>query len=714
MRRLALLILLLLAAPLCAQEAPDPVQEKVRGLIARLSDDQWQVRERSQRELVGIGEPARKQLKESLDHADLEIRNRASLALIAIGESFGHAVECAVAEGEGRRNHGRAALANLFRIDDAQSLRPLAPFEMQMRYYGGGEELRMTQPPALAMARLESVSGLRLFVSPGAHPLWQRVLAQPSMDLNVGGDVRQPAYVKPALENSLRALLGADASGVSIRVTPMRIGRATFLYLSASSEPLGEDQGRRAGVELVNALLENDASSARAAALLAEGAATDSSAADRIRREYLSSPDALRLLWLALALGPDDAVIAAVRKLDPAPALALLESADWTAMSLAARFLECLEPPARARLLSPLITGSRKTLGLTAALWCARGSDLTPEARARAQALLTLREDGLAAAAVRWFAGAPELSDAELEQVWRAAENQPAESAFFAATLELITRPDIAQRLVESARKALAGVQETQQALAAAVLTGRTRPEDLALALDKLARRNPGLTQRLAAMFTGCTELDAAAQDKLVAGLTHDDAAIRREYAGALRVCAPGLRRDVVQRWAARITEAMGEDETRAPRKILHSRVALWAFQAALDDARALENLMAGVTGDDPEKAKLAGAALPDALAEAVLLKELESLRTRAKAPHAMMVSAEVYVEFCRRAVAAGDRAVFRKYYGLAITLNFPNNYMIRSELNQLQQRLNRLPDNSARQDLLPRGPVLNKLELEP
>jgi len=710
-RRLALIILLLLAAPLAA----DATEDKVRDLIARLGDNSWEVRERSQRELVGIGEPARKQLKEALENKDLEIRNRASSTLIAMGESFAHAVECATSQSDGLRAHGRAALANLFRIDDPQNLRALSAQELQMRYYGGNEELRMTQPPALAIARLESVSGMRIFVSPGGQALWQRAMSQPSMDMTVSGDARQVPFVKMALENTLRNLFGGDASGEFLRVTPMRVGRAHFFYLTPGTDTGNQDQGRRVGEELIAALLGDDARSVRAAALLAEGAATDSTASDRIRKEYQANPDSVRLMWLAVALGADDNLRAAIRKQDAAPAIKLLEGMDWAALAMAARFLECLEPAVRGPLLEPLISQSRQTLAVMAALCCARGCDLSAAARERARTLLASREDGIAAASVRWFSGAKELSDAELETVWKAAETQQPDSGFFEATLELVARPDVVTRLVERASKALSGVQETQQALAAAVLTGRARPADLSVALDKLQRRDrPGLTQRLAAMFTGCKELDEAARGKLVNGLCHDDPVVRREYASALRVCDAELLEVVVALWADKVNTAIGEaDESKATRKYVHSRVQLWAFQAALDDVKALELLMTWANEADVEKAKLAGAALPDAMPEELLVKELDALVNRAKAPNAAQVSAEAYLEYCRRALARADRATFRKYYGLAITLQFPNNYMVRNELQQLQMRINRLPDGNAQKDVLPRGPALNKLELE-
>ncbi|MCL4729759.1 MAG: hypothetical protein KJ044_04885, partial [Planctomycetes bacterium] len=484
MPRLALLILLLFAAPLCA----DATQDRVRDLIARLGDNSWEARERSQRELAGIGEPARKQLKAALEHDDLEVRNRASAALIAIGESFAHAVECATSQSAGLRAHGSNALANLFRIDDPQNLRPLSPMELQMRYWGGGEELRLTQPPALALARVESHSGVRVFVAPGALESWRRLMAKPSMDISIGGDSRQVAFVKMGLENALRVMTGAEPGGESLTVTPMRVGRSNFLYVTAVADA-GQDQGRRVGEELIAALLADDARAVRAAALLADGAATDSTAADRIRAEYLANPDSARLMWLALALGPDDRLRQAVRATDPAPAVRLLESFDWTAITLAARYLECLESARRGALLDPLVANGRNSLGLLAALCCARGCPLSVAARTRARALLALREDGIAAAAAAWFGRAGELSDDELDQVWKAAEVQQPDSAFFAAALDIISRPDVVPRLVERARAALSGVQETQQSLAAAVLTGRALPADLSVALDKLQRR---------------------------------------------------------------------------------------------------------------------------------------------------------------------------------------------------------------------------------
>ncbi|MBK9973564.1 MAG: hypothetical protein IPP14_02120 [Planctomycetes bacterium] len=711
MRRLAFLILLLLcAAPLCA----DATEDQVSDLIARLGSEQWELRERAQRELVGLGEPARKQLVEALEHKDLEIRTRASGALIAIGESFSHAVECAGSKSDGLRDHGLAALANLFRIDDPQNLRALSPAEMQGRY-STNADIRMTQPPALAIARMESITGIRLFVAPSASEAWARVLALPSIDIRLNGDPRQALYVKAAMDNAVRLAAGQDASGAAVTFTPMRIGRATFLYVQKTGENQSGEAGRRVGEQLIAALLGEGPPAVRAAALLAEGASTDFTAADRIRAEFLKDPSALRLMWLTLALGSDEQVSEAVRKIDPAPVTALLDCTDWAALTLAAKFLDCLPLPAKGALLAPLILENKHTLAVTVALWAARGCDLPPASRNRAALLLASREDALAASAVRWFAGAGALTDSELEAVWKAAENQTSESAFFVATLELIGRPDVSEKLVDRARAALSGVQETQQALAAAVLTGRASSADLSIALDKLTRKNnPNLTQRLAGMFVGCTQLDDEAKAKLVKGLVHTDAAVRREFLGALRLCGPDIKAAVVTLWAEAVDKAFeGKEEAKVARQFVPSRVSLWAFQSMGGDAPALERLMEYITGADAEKARLAGGALPDAMAEDILLKELDALRARQGAVHAMMVSAECYLEFARRAVTGADRAAFRKYFGLAITLQYQNNYTVRNELQQLQMRLNRLPDSNAKQESLPSGPVLNKLDIE-
>ena len=714
MQRMAL-IACLICAPLWAQD-PVPAAEEARvaELIGRLGDDKWEVRERAQRELVGIGEPARMQLVATLEHTDLEARSRASSALISIGESFAHAVECAQAKTQGRKDHGKQALQSLFRIDDPRNLRALGLYEMQQYYnpYYGREDLRLSGPPALAIARLESLSGMRVFVSGAAAESWQRVMSQAVANLSTGGDLRQVQQARNCLMAITR---GGQTAQSRIDFVPMRVGRHTFFYVVPESVRAGEDLARRAGEEMINALLGDGPASVRAAALLAEGAATDVGAVESIRKEYLGRPDSLRLMWLALALGSDEAVAAAVRGADPAPVLALLQSNDWTALGIASRYFESLDAQKRGELLAPVVRESKGTLALTCALWWARGCALDDAARERALKLLETEggQDALGAAAVRWFAALDALSDAELEKIWQVAESKPTGSALFEAALELVQRPAIAERLVEKARKSLEGTSEGAALLAAAALKGRATGQDLERALGKLGRDNIEMGLRVAKLFENCAQLDDAAQEKLVDGLLQENDAARARNRAVLRACARELQVSLVARWAVRITAAFEGDASRVARKFVQSRISLWSFQARLGDVAGVGQLMELATGADPEQARWAGAALPDAMEEKALLRELEALKMRQGAPNAITAANEACMELCRRAALQGDRAVFRKYQGLLVNQNNQAFYQLRNELQQLQSRLNRLPDKDALPEPLPRNPVLDKLEVQ-
>jgi hypothetical protein len=121
---------------------------------------------------------------------------------------------------------------------------------------------------------------------------------------------------------------------------------------------------------------------------------------------------------------------------------------------------------------------------------------------------------------------------------------------------------------------------------------------------------------------------------------------------------------------------------------------------------------MQDATGEDLEKAKWAGASIPDALDEKTLVKEMDALKNRPNTPHAQVVVNEAYLEMCRRAVAAGDKPMFRKYQGMFGNLPYNLMYMVRNELQQLQARLARLPDAEAKAEPMPRNLALEKPEL--
>src|SRR5690606_9223187 len=100
-----------------------------------------------------------------------------------------------------------------------------------------------------------------------------------------------------ALNASLQAALGQPKPEEQLTVRPMRIGTATFLYITPATRG---GSSLQCGRELIAALLADGHSRTTAAALLAQGAAGDTESAGRIRDEYLAHPEIERLMWLAL------------------------------------------------------------------------------------------------------------------------------------------------------------------------------------------------------------------------------------------------------------------------------------------------------------------------------------------------------------------------------------------------------------------------------
>ncbi|MCC6466092.1 MAG: hypothetical protein IT463_12200 [Planctomycetes bacterium] len=713
MRRLAILTLtLLLAGPAPAQEAVPEKDAQVAALVEKLGNNEWAVRERAQRDLTALGEVARPRLQDALTSDDLEVRSRASAALIAIGESFAHAVACAADTHEGRRRHGRAALSALFRVDDPGNLRTLSAQDLQERWWGGDRATEVIAPPALAIARFEAASGLHLLIAPDARKAWGQVMQAGKMSLYVPSDPDQVAQSIQYLQQALAQALGNSPQD-QLRVNAMRVGRARFLFVRAEGVATGEDLARMCGEQLIEDLLADGPNMARAARLLAEGAAGDATSAKRIRDEYAGNPASTRLMWLALALGRDDTVAAAARRQDAALAVSLLSSHDWAALGMAAAFLACLEPAPRGEVLSPVIAGSKDALQVLAALWCAAGCPLSTEARTRVADLLSSKEDALAAACARWLATCPEITDAELDRTWDAAQPRSTDNEFFRATLALVARPEVAERLLPRARKALAAVFPAQQALAAAVLTGRADEADLLVVLDKLAgaSRTPELALRLSGLFSGCSKLSDAALEKLAAGLQHTDPEARRLFRRAALLCEAELRRLVCTRALDALEKTLAS-APRAPRHLAPARIGLWGLLGGLGDGEALDKIMKAAQSDEGEIALAAGAALVDAVAGEPLFKTLEALKTRKDAPNGPAVAMEGYLELCRRAAAAGDRALFRRANALATAAD-PNMGRQFNVLRELRAQLNHNAAAAEEQELLPRNLALAELELK-
>jgi hypothetical protein len=707
MPRLAVLILMLtFACPVFAQD-----DARVAGLITQLGDEDWATRERASRELVGIGDPARKALREALENDDPEVRVRASDALISIGEEFAYAVECATAESDKLRDHGRAALMNLFRIDDAKILRELSPMELQPRGWSNSN-ITISSPPAIAFARLQALSGVHFLVADDARKNWDSVMSQPMASITLDGAPDQISYVRSSLHRYLQSALGNLPPSDQLVPRAMRIGRSNLFYITRSGDSSG--LARRCGEQLVSDLLKEGEPSVRAAALLAEGAGTDADAADRIREQYVKRPELTRLMWLAVALEADEDAIGKVRARDHADAVALLRARDWGVMTLAARYFACLEPATRGTALSGTIADSKDSLELMAAVWIARGALLSEPARARVGKLIASKQDMLAAASARWFAGTADVTDAELDAIWQSGEFQPLDGSFFTAALALVQRPDIADRLVEKARKSFAGTfndKVSRHALAAAVLVGRAKPEDLAVALGKLtaARNMVRLVNQFAEMFTGCAALPEDTQKTFIGLLLNSDVTVRRVGPIALRKCDSALRVTIARAAADQAAKEEAKNKTMA-----FARISLLGILAGAGDTEALDDLIKAVEGEDVELARAGGAAYVDAFEGDAVFKALEDLNNQAGLVNGALAALEGYMEICRRAAQVQDRVTFRKAYGIANGMQIMNeNWQLRNELMQMQMLLGATEAADAGDTPLPPDPILVQIAVE-
>ncbi|MCC7507820.1 MAG: HEAT repeat domain-containing protein [Planctomycetes bacterium] len=716
---------MLFAPVLIAQDDPAAANaQEIAELISRLASDDWRTRERASRDLVGIGEQAREPLRKALTHDDPEVRVRASAALIRIGETFSFAVQCAAGDDEHLAQHGRASLMSLFRIDDPKVLRELTAREMQVRGYSYGPGLNIIKPPLLALAQLTAASGLPILVSGDAQERMRRILELPTMTIQVGGDAKQLLWIRDALTRAMQMALGNPTPDNALVVRPMRLGRALFLYVTPAQG--GGNVAQRCGSELIAALLADDASCVRAASLLAQGAAGESESAARIRKEYAENPALMRLMWLALALGADAETEALVRKNDTEQAVKLLASRDWTVLDMAARFLRCLEPTTRGSVLSPTIESTSDATAVTCALWLARDCPLSDAARERSRRLLASRQDSLAAAAARWFAGADELSDAELEAVWKGGENLPINTAFFQATSELISRPRVAERLTERARTALRGATPTQQALAAQVLVGRAVDDDVRVVIEKLssAAGDVLLARQLVGLLQGVATLPEESEQRLLTAITDPNVTTRSVYMRALRALDVKLQLSICEKAETRLLELVGTKAKEgveaapadkwkdAPAYVMLARIATLGIRAGQGSMESLDALARFVESDNLEYAKAAGVAVCDALSGDVLFQTLDDWKTRVGLVHGPAAAVEGYAEICRRAAVAKDRNSFRRAYGAAITINVPNSWQIRNELSRLQLEMAAEPDGETRQRM-PAALNLSQLDVD-
>ena len=731
MSRLAGLILLLLlcALPLCAQDQQAEVSEQV----TKLGSTDWATREKAQRRLVAIGEPARAALREALVNTDLEIRVRASAALIALGESFAYALECAKADSDGKRDHGKAALMSLFRLDDEQTLSMISAEELQRNNYGRGRNYNgqstLTCPPLVALATIEASSDCPVLVASGARASWKTFIESANVSLDMSGGLDQIDQVINTLANAVANSLGNVSPDDRLLFLPMRIGQLRFIYVvnvSAGAAPL-----RICAGQLIADFVAGGAEGLRASRLLAAGLALDPTATSRLRAEFATESGPAALVWVALYSELDAATKNRLLAIKPEEIRTMLAAKSWVSLHAAATVLQLHPPVARAAILEPVMLASQDSLELLAAIWCARGCELSANARARVARCVDNKQDGIASSAARWFAGAQNVDDAELALVWKAAEVQPVTSAFFVAALELLTRDDIATRLLDRAREALAGRFETQQALAAAVLRGRATPADLTRVLEKLkTAQDSTLAGKLAGLFAGCKDLDAQGVSALADGLADIDALKRRRFMRVLRSLDSTLRLQVVEATQVKLDAAEeklggkksagdsgGEKDAKSVQRgvphIVAARLALAGIKAGLGDAKAMDLLTETTRGNDIEAAKQAGAALVDALDDAGLMSTLSALKKKMAARHTDVATA-AHIEQCMRAVEEGNREAYRLASG-RVTAAQTNqwNWQINDQLYQMQAQLDAMESKRKSAGPLPSDPLLNSLTVD-
>ncbi len=707
---LTFILALLLAAPLCADQ-----DAEVAELVGQLASKQWSVREKAQRRLVAIGEPAREKLREALTHDDPEVRSRVSAALISIGESFAFALECAQDKAEGKREHGKAALMSLFRLDDEETLGRVSN-ENANRYGYYYRQRRDNQPPlscppALAIATIEAVSGFPILVAAPAKASWATVMQAATVSIDLNNGVEQVEFATAQVNELMNRVLGAPDATNSARpvALPMRVGQINFIMVTSVAAT--NDAARGAATQLLSDFIAGGLAGMRAAKLLSAGLSADPAAFARLSDEFTKNPKDSLLAFVALHSELEEATRKLVVQAARPHLQMLLGSRDWGGLGIAARVLALLEIKERAQLLDPMITSATDALQFEAALWCARGCELSEAARARAALCINNKQDGIASCAARWLAGATQVSDEELALVWKAAEAMPVGSAFFAAALELISRDDVRPRLVARARAALTERFETLQALAAAVLRGNATPADLALVVEKLRTlQNPALVGRLCLLFEGAKELEDAAIGKMADGLCENDANKRRRFLRALRKCAPELRAKVIAACEKKCAEM--PDKVAASIAVRSAKLAFAGLKAGAGDTKALDEILAAANVNEPEIVKAAGAGLVDAVEADALVSTLAAFKKRNPGKFTEFATA-VYLEQCRRAVEEDNNENFRSAASRVNALQAAGwNWQIMQELAQMEGELS--ADNEASTPkLLPRHPRLTALTVD-
>ncbi|MHC4842071.1 MAG: hypothetical protein ACYTDT_14135, partial [Planctomycetota bacterium] len=633
MRWLALLIL---PMAFCSH-AWGQTESEIDGWVTDLASVEWRARETAQRKLISAGEKARKKLQHALENKDLEVSTRASKCLVSIGESFSFAVTFATSEIEGKRTHGRAALKNLFRIDDKNNLRELTQNELQTR---GSRRYSppTTMPKDAAIVLLEALSGMPIYVSSVGKGQWDGVAGDTPIHVEYRGDLKQIGDAVQSINSILQRQYGQKFPKSALVAVPMKIGRANFSYLVPRDQRRGAV--RMAANQLVADLLSDGPIQLRAAWLLAQGAATDTEAAANIRDEFSSNPDLTRLMWLALSLGKDEKVDGVAINQEPADALKVLNSADWFAHKVAANYFRTLSVQERTKLLCPIVESSTHVFELLTAIWNLWGCEVTPTCRARMIKLITdTQQKSLASAAVHWFRQALDITEPELDAIWQAAKSQT-DAGFFTEALALFQREDIAGRMLGKARESLKGTfQATQQSFAAAILHGQASQTDLELVLERLAgtasQNAPRLAKLQIRLFAGCKELPATAIEKFTNSLQSTDQRVRSLYFNALRRCEPSLRMKVADQLVSTIEKA-GKfleandkllDPAKSSQHVYDSWLIAIGVKHAAGDKDSMKTILSVLESENERAATTAAVALVEAVPADQIFNQLEELQ---------------------------------------------------------------------------------------
>lgn len=739
MRRLAFCLILAFGALALSSHVSVAQDTSAEDLVKRLGSDDWKVRERAERKLIGMGEKAREALTDGLTDDDLEVQTRASEALIEIGETFAHSVQCAKSDDKALQRHGMNALFDLFELDNPRVFRPLTPNELSNNNYGYYN--RRAEPfnhaPELFFARLQVKSGYPILFHSSVTDRRKKLFERKVINIQFQGDLDKINILRNGLLQINGQVLGTNKPNEMIYFVPFKSGRLNFVVGVAKT---GKDVlTRKVGEQLLTDLLSDDSvASVRSARILANAAQSDPKTSRALRDEFLKDSTQQPLAWASLWLFPKNAKVqSAVKANFPDAAADWFGENDVTAFAFARLYLACHTDAEQASFLSRVIATEQRTIPLTYALWLARDHALTAEARTRVATLLDSRSETLATTAMRWYVTAQSITDTELDRLWLTAEKRKGAGTFLGAALKFVARKDLAGRLADRARKTLG--QDTfygdQVAMAVTVLKNQSTLEDLSNAIKNLtkATSRPEIATAIFDMFQNVQSLPDDTRKTVIANLASSDPKKRAPFLSLLRRMAPKLivsiGKDVlaeIERTQPAVYDAVrppkepeGEEPAEEPEpndpsapeppkktKVKHpplevARIELHGVMARAGNQDSLTYITRATESENLELAKSAGRALVDALEFDSAVKSLTTLGANGAVPQLVEVKLAAYRRMAQRAIESLNRKQFRIAKSNATRLRHNNSWQIRNEFNQLSNELSsRIKNQESDSDL--------------